>query len=70
MYDLQNLTNLKKMDALTPEVMKAFWAFDKLSVADGRKAGKTGPENVEAAMVAASLRAGAEATHATHCLTA
>ena len=35
MYAKENLTRLKKMDALAPEVMKAFWAFDKASVADG-----------------------------------
>jgi AhpD family alkylhydroperoxidase len=35
MYNKENLTRLKKMDALAPEVMKAFWAFDKAAVADG-----------------------------------
>jgi len=101
MYNKENLTKLKKMDALAPEVMKAFWAFDKAAVADGaipakfkeliavavalttqcpyciaihsdnaRKAGATGAEMVEAAMVAASLRAGAAVTHATHALPA
>src|SRR5258705_7634647 len=35
MYHNENLTRLKKMNALAPEVMKAFWAFDKLAVADG-----------------------------------
>ena|SRR5881296_3053813 len=35
MYNKQNLTKLKKMDCLAPQVMKAFWAFDKLSVAEG-----------------------------------
>jgi AhpD family alkylhydroperoxidase len=99
MYDKENLTKLKKMNALAPEVMKAFWAFDKASVADGaipvkykeliavaialttqcpycidihsgnaRKAGATDAEIVEAAMVAASLRAGGAVTHATHAL--
>lgn len=99
MYNQQNLTKLKKMDALAPEVMKAFWAFDKISVVDGaipvkykeliaiavalttqcpycikihtgnaRKAGVTDAEITEAAMVAASLRAGAAVTHATHAL--
>ena len=92
-------SKLKKMDSLAPEVMKAFWAFDKAAVADGaipvkykeliavavalttqcpycidihsgnaRKAGATEAEIVEAAMVAASLRAGAAVTHATHAL--
>jgi AhpD family alkylhydroperoxidase len=99
MYAKENLTKLKKMDGLAPEVMKAFWAFDKASVADGaipvkykeligvavalttqcpycidihsrnaRKAGATDAEMVEAAMVAAALRAGAAVTHATHAL--
>ena len=35
MYNQQNLSLLKKMDALAPELMKAFWAFDKASVAAG-----------------------------------
>jgi AhpD family alkylhydroperoxidase len=35
MYNKENLKKLKKLDALAPEVMKAFWAFDKVSVADG-----------------------------------
>lgn len=100
MYNKANLTKLKKMDALAPDVMKAFWAFDKISVAPGaipvkykeliavavalttqcpycvdihsgnaRKAGATEAELVEAAMVAASLRAGAAVTHASHVLT-
>src|SRR4051812_47312511 len=100
MYSTDNLANLMKMDNLAPEVMKAFWAFDKAAVADGaipvkykeliaiavalttqcpycigihsgnaRKAGATDAEIVEAAMVAASLRAGAAVTHATHALT-
>jgi AhpD family alkylhydroperoxidase len=100
MYNKTNLAKLKKMDALAPDVMKAFWAFDKLSVAAGaipvkykeliavavalttqcpycidihsgnaRKAGATNAELVEAALVAASLRAGASITNATHALT-
>ena len=99
MYTQQNLTGIQKMNALAPEVMKAFWAFDKVAVADGaipvkykeliavavalttqcpycieihnanaRRAGATDTEIVEAAMVAASLRAGAAVTHATHAL--
>ena len=99
MYKKENLTRLKKMDSLAPEVMKAFWAFDKAAVAAGaipvkykeliavavalttqcpycidihsgnaRKAGATEAEIVEAAMVAASLRAGASVTHATHAV--
>jgi AhpD family alkylhydroperoxidase len=35
MYDKSHLTKLKKMDSLAPEVMKAFWAFDRASMADG-----------------------------------
>jgi AhpD family alkylhydroperoxidase len=100
MYNKQNLIKLKTMNDLAPEVMKAFWEFDKLAVADGaipvkykeliavavalttqcpyrigihsdnaRKAGATQAEMAEAVMVAASLRAGAAVTHATHALT-
>jgi AhpD family alkylhydroperoxidase len=99
MYTKENLANLKKMDSLAPQVMKAFWAFDKAAVADGaipvkykeliavavalttqcpycvdihsgnaRKAGATDAEIVEAAIVAAALRAGGAITHATHAL--
>jgi AhpD family alkylhydroperoxidase len=99
MYNKDNLSKLKKMDSLAPEVMKAFWAFDKAALADGaipvkykeliavavahttqcpycidihagnaRQAGATDKELVEAAMVAAALRAGAAVTHATHAL--
>jgi AhpD family alkylhydroperoxidase len=101
MYNKENLAKLKKMTALAPEVMTAFWAFDKAAVAEGaipvkykeliavavalttqcpycigihsdnaRKAGATDTEMAEAAMVAASLRAGAAVTHATHALSA
>jgi AhpD family alkylhydroperoxidase len=99
MYNKENLAKIKKMNDLAPEVMKAFWAFDKAAVAAGaipvkykeliavavalttqcpycidlhsngaRKAGATEAELTEAAMVAASLRAGAAVTHATHAL--
>ena len=99
MYHLENLAKLKQMDALAPEVMKAFWAFDQAAVAEGaipvkykeliaiavalttqcpycigihqgnaRRAGATDAEIVEAAMIAAALRAGAAVTHATHAL--
>lgn len=99
MYTKDNLSKLKTMSGLAPEVMEAFWAFDKAAVADGaipvkykeliavafalttqcpycidihsgnaRKAGATEAELAEAAMVAASLRAGAAVTHATHAL--
>jgi AhpD family alkylhydroperoxidase len=35
MYDKKNLAKIKKLNALAPAVMKAFWEFDKLAVADG-----------------------------------
>jgi len=35
MYHKENLTKIKKLNELAPEVMKAFWTFDKLSVAEG-----------------------------------
>lgn len=35
MYNKENLTRIKKMNELAPEVMKAFWALDKLAVAEG-----------------------------------
>ena len=35
MYNKTNLGRLKKMESLAPEVMKAFWAFDKAAVGDG-----------------------------------
>lgn len=35
MYNQENLTKIEKMNGLAPEVMKAFWAFDKAAVADG-----------------------------------
>jgi AhpD family alkylhydroperoxidase len=99
MYKKENLAKLKTMEKLAPEVMKAFWAFDKAAMAEGaipakykeliavavalttqcpycidihsnaaRKAGATDAEITEAAMVTASLRAGAAVTHATHAL--
>lgn len=99
MYNKQNLAKLKNLEALAPEVAKAFWAFDKAAVAEGaipvkykeliaigvalttqcpycidihlnnaRKAGATEAELAEAALVAASLRAGAAVTHASHLL--
>ena len=101
MYNKDNLKKVQDMNNLAPEVMKAFWEFDKLAVADGaipvkykeliavavalttqcpycidihagnaRKAGANDSELVEAGMVAASLRAGAAVTHATHALLA
>jgi AhpD family alkylhydroperoxidase len=35
MYNKENLSKLKTMNEAAPEAMKAFWAFDKLAVADG-----------------------------------
>ncbi len=35
MYNKENLTQIEKMNGLAPEVMKAFWAFDKAAVAEG-----------------------------------
>ncbi len=35
MYNKENLAQLKKIDGLAPEAMKAFWAFDKAALADG-----------------------------------
>ena len=35
MYNKENLTKLKTMNGLAPEVMQAFWAFDKAAVAEG-----------------------------------
>src|SRR5690242_700387 len=35
MYNKENLAKLKKMNELAPDAMKAFWAFDKLAVAEG-----------------------------------
>lgn len=35
MYDKAKLGQLAKMQQLAPEVMKAFWAFDKAAVAEG-----------------------------------
>jgi len=35
MYTKEKLTKIETMNTLAPEVMKAFWAFDKAAVADG-----------------------------------
>ena len=35
MYDKSKLSHLEKMQNLAPDVMKAFWAFDRAAVADG-----------------------------------
>jgi len=35
MYQKENLVAFKQMSELAPEVMKAFWAFDRIAVAEG-----------------------------------
>jgi AhpD family alkylhydroperoxidase len=40
MYDLKNLSKMKNLEALAPEAMRAFVAFDKAAVADGAIPGK------------------------------
>ena len=35
MYNKGNLAKIRRMNELAPEVMEAFWAFDKLAVAEG-----------------------------------
>jgi hypothetical protein len=35
MSSKENITKLKKMEGLGPEVMKAFWVFEKAAVANG-----------------------------------
>ena len=35
MYSMKNLTKMKDLDALAPEAMKAFVAFDKAALAAG-----------------------------------
>ena len=35
MFDMKNLTLLKKLDENAPEVMQAFWAFDKVAFKAG-----------------------------------
>ena len=35
MFDMKNLTRLKKLDELAPQPTKAFWAFDKAAFAEG-----------------------------------
>ena len=35
MYNKEHLNKIKQMNKLAPEVMKAFWAFDKAAVAKG-----------------------------------
>jgi AhpD family alkylhydroperoxidase len=35
MYNKEKLTRIKTMNEAAPEAMKAFWAFDKLAVAEG-----------------------------------
>jgi hypothetical protein len=42
MYSKENLAKINKLNALAPDAMKAYWAFDKLSVADGASEFDTG----------------------------
>jgi AhpD family alkylhydroperoxidase len=35
MYQKESLLQISQMNHLAPDVMKAFWAFDKAAVADG-----------------------------------
>jgi AhpD family alkylhydroperoxidase len=35
MFDMKNLSRLKKLDEYAPDSMKAFWAFDKAVFAAG-----------------------------------
>jgi AhpD family alkylhydroperoxidase len=35
MFDMKNLTQLKKLDENAPDQMKAFWAFDKAAFTAG-----------------------------------
>jgi AhpD family alkylhydroperoxidase len=35
MFDMRNLSLLKKLDENAPDAMKAFWVFDKAAFADG-----------------------------------
>jgi AhpD family alkylhydroperoxidase len=35
MFDMKNVSRLKKLDEAAPEAMKAFWAFDKAAFAVG-----------------------------------
>jgi len=35
MYDMKNLSKLKRLDEHAPEAMKAFWTFDKATFAPG-----------------------------------
>ena len=35
MYDMKNLSQLKRLDENAPEAMQAFWAFDKAAFTPG-----------------------------------
>jgi AhpD family alkylhydroperoxidase len=35
MFDMKNLSKLKKLDENAPTAMQAFWAFDKAAFAEG-----------------------------------
>ena len=35
MFDMKNLTKLKRLDENAPEIMKALWSFDKAAFQPG-----------------------------------
>lgn len=41
MFDMKNLTRLKKLDENAPDAAKAFWAFDKAAFAAGAVSAQT-----------------------------
>lgn len=41
MFDMKNLTRLKKLDENAPDAAKAFWAFDKAAFAAGAISAQT-----------------------------
>ena len=41
MFDMENLTRLKKLDENAPDAAKAFWAFDKAVFATGALSSQT-----------------------------
>lgn len=51
MFDMKNLTRLKKLDENAPDVMKAFWAFDK----EAFRAGSVDALNKQLMAVAVAL---------------
>lgn len=41
MFDMKNLTRLKKLDENAPDAMKAFWVFDRAAFAAGTLSAQT-----------------------------